>query len=631
MAIVNIFGCEAGDLSEIAATSGTVAASTTQKRSGAYALRQNPTVAASFAEFGKFSADGTHASLSATTVYARASFYMASLPGSTQNLFQIYTAAGAGGSLLVAIEMNSSGVLRGGYASSYTPLGVTASSGTWYTVEMGWVSGGSSVIKVFGPSGSTTTSVNAGAGTAAYFTTGHSPTNNATYDMYVDDLCIDTASAPAAGACHILKPNASGSLAQWTNGSGTTFAEVDEVPHNSDTDYLMETGTTGTHDFNMESSATGGVGTTVYAVKLQGIVRNVAAGAGSIALWSRSAATNVTETAWATGSTSYLSLQQVKTADNAAAAWTTTTLDALQVGVVNNNANDARCTALYAMVWDGSPQSVTPSAGALTTATFAPTVSIPTSFIVTPTTASLTTSTFAPTVTASDNKSATPSILATVLATFAPTIVNPQGVTPETLATLLASFDPTVSVGQFVTPDVAALTLTTFDPTVINPMSATPGTLAAVLATFAPIASMGERLTPATLALAVALLAPTILAPRVAIPGTASLVTTPFAPAVIGGMVLTPAAAGLVVATFAPDALATAHLWLTPAPASLVIATYAPTTIATIRLGVRPPAGLARALGRPSAGWSATLGSLPPGIAVFRGGPPPGTSRPASE
>ena len=89
---------------------------------------------------------------------------------------------------------------------------------------------------------------------------------------------------------------------------------------------------------------------------------------------------------------------------------------------------------------------------------------------VTPGTLALTTATFAPTVTATANQTVTPSTAALTISAFAPTVTATahQTVTPDTAALTLTTFAPTVTGGGAVTvtPGMASLTLTTFAPSV---------------------------------------------------------------------------------------------------------------------------------------------------------------------
>jgi hypothetical protein len=107
---------------------------------------------------------------------------------------------------------------------------------------------------------------------------------------------------------------------------------------------------------------------------------------------------------------------------------------------------------------------------------------------VTPTTVALTTATFAPTVTASDHKTVTPSTKALTLATFAPSVTLGFVVAPTTASLTTTGFAPTVTATahQSVTPTTAGLTLATFAPTVSTPRLVTPVTASLTLTTFAP-------------------------------------------------------------------------------------------------------------------------------------------------
>lgn len=353
---LNIFGCEAGDLSEIASTSGTVAASTTQKRSGAYALRQNPAAGPSLANFGTFAANGTHVALSHTTLFIQGAIHIAALPIATTALYGLHTAINRGGTELLSIQYNSStGFLQAGTASAFTNVFSGPEGGSLYNFEIRWVSGGTTQVRIFkGATGQDSgwVTVTGGTGTAAYFSSGHSSSTNATYDIYTDDLVIAT-SQPISGGkvTAAMVPNATGSAAQWTNGTGTTFAVVDEIPHNSDTDYLMETGTTGTHGLSMTTATSVGAKGTMQAFKVLATVRNVTAAAGSIAV-SWVIGTRETATAWTNPGAiaTYVTLQYVRSLDPGGGALTLANLDTLDVEVNNANANDARCTSMMAMV-----------------------------------------------------------------------------------------------------------------------------------------------------------------------------------------------------------------------------------------------------------------------------------------
>lgn len=136
--------------------------------------------------------------------------------------------------------------------------------------------------------------------------------------------------------------------------------------------------------------------------------------------------------------------------------------------------------------------TVTPDTAALTTQTFAPTVTATDNKTVTPGVVALTTSTFAPTVTATQNRLVTPGTATLTLSTFAPTVTGGSGttVTPDTATLALETFAPSVSVSdnQVVTPDTATLSLSAFAPTVTATQHqlVTPSAAVLAITTFAP-------------------------------------------------------------------------------------------------------------------------------------------------
>ena len=181
---------------------------------------------------------------------------------------------------------------------------------------------------------------------------------------------------------------------------------------------------------------------------------------------------------------------------------------------------------------------------------------------VTPTTAALTTTTFAPTVTASDHKTVTPGVASLALATFAPSAIIGNIVVPTTASLSLATFAPTVSVSdnKVATPDVASLSLATFAPSIAitDHKTVVPDVAVLVLATFAPTVTASDH--------------------KIVTPDVAALVLTTFTPTVTGGAgtTVTPTTASLVLATFAPTVTASDHKTVVPGPLALTLTAFAP-------------------------------------------------------
>lgn len=159
-----------------------------------------------------------------------------------------------------------------------------------------------------------------------------------------------------------------------------------------------------------------------------------------------------------------------------------------------------------------APQLVTPGTASLTTARFAPTVTISVNMLVTPGLATLTTTRFAPTVTTP--RLVTPGIATLSLAASAPTVIFGLRVTPGPAALATTRFAPavTTTAHQTVTPGVAALTLTGLAPQVRTPRLVTPGVASLTLVAQAPSVSFSAHLvvTLGNAALALATFPPTV-------------------------------------------------------------------------------------------------------------------------
>lgn len=233
------------------------------------------------------------------------------------------------------------------------------------------------------------------------------------------------------------------------------------------------------------------------------------------------------------------------------------------------------------------PFVLTPATLALTTATFAPTVTATQNQTVTPDTLALTTAAFAPTIAHGIIVPAA----SLALTTFEPTVTATAGTvaTPDTASLVTETFAPTVTATahQTVIPTTAALALTGFAPTVLTPVTVTPDTTALTLTTFAPNVGQPVQVTPTTASLTLATFAPTVTATehRTVVPDTAALSLTAFAPNVVASdhQVVTPEAATLSLTAFSPTVTASDHQTVTPTTAELLLAAFAPT------VNVAPP------------------------------------------
>lgn len=348
MGFLNITGAESGDLSEVLVVDGSPTASTTIKRTGAYAYRVNNNSAAqSFAVRG-IAADGSPANLGRTSLtYFVFYLYIDDLPTTSWELASVTdSSSGAGTNLRLRVENGGGASFRHGATEVSLGAGVFTTN-TWYRVEIEAVSAGTCKVYIDGvPKASLT----AGSFTIDRIIFGMATGASVLGSCYIDDIAISDHSLIGAGEVRILKPNATGNYTAWTNGAGTAPTNVAEVPHNSDTGYISSSTSGQAETEALDSAATGGVQGTIGTVKAVAIVRDEG-GSSAVQVRIRGGTTDVDTSSSDPGS-SYVARCMMRDTNPAdSAAWENSDLDAMEIGVDNAASVAVRCTALYAMVW----------------------------------------------------------------------------------------------------------------------------------------------------------------------------------------------------------------------------------------------------------------------------------------
>jgi hypothetical protein len=345
MAILNLSGWEPGDATESATTSGTISVQGTTKRSGAYALQVNPTTTAvGYHQFrnSTWTAGSVDAVFAHDDLYVTFYFRDATKPAANDE--EIMQFQHTGGTKL-AIRINSSGNLL---AYNGTPTlvatGSTAlSADTWYRLDVKCGTSatvGAYEVKINGTSefsGTTNTSANQ----HTLIRVGKVANRNGnTVDYFYDDLIISDSAYVGAGAVEIMVCTSSGTYSQWTAGTGSTFAEVDDVPHDGVTSYLTATAQNDASTFNLESSATAGISGTINAVKMMVVAARVGGTNTSYQARIRNGSTDV-DSATVNGVSGYTARSSIIATDpNGGIAWTTGGLDSTEIGVEDNDATN---------------------------------------------------------------------------------------------------------------------------------------------------------------------------------------------------------------------------------------------------------------------------------------------------
>ncbi len=354
MAVVAFSGFETGDAVEAAALAGTASVQSSIVRSGGYALRINPATTATGSYLLRgVGATGASAEMSLTNAYVTAWLYIATLPAADSE--EILRVA-AGGALKAALRIASDGTLSlydqsggGLVAAGATVL----STGRWYEIRLlvGTESGfGASdapyslaidgAAEFSGSNGS----LAEGVGTRVY--AGKVTNRNGqSIDVYWDDLVVDDAAFCANPRVVRLDVDGAGNYTAWTG----TSADIDDVPHDSDTTYLASSTSGQAETGALETLGNAGGQHAVKSVKAIAIVRDEG-GSSSLKLRLRSGSTDSDTTAADPGSTYVARCAYHATDPATGATWATDALIGVEVGVVNNANVAVRCTAACAMV-----------------------------------------------------------------------------------------------------------------------------------------------------------------------------------------------------------------------------------------------------------------------------------------
>lgn len=363
MTIRNICGFETGSLTEANSSSGTVSIDSTTKRTGNYSLRCNPAGnATGFVFLKTFDAtSGAQTELNDATSYTRFYFNPATLPAAnSEEIAQIQDWAMY--AVKMTVRITSAGKLQVYSNDGTTQLGsdgaTVLSAGTWYRIEIKCGTGAGATVpyevKINGASELS------GTGTLGTSNTGRvgigkvTNRNGQTVDFYYDDVQINSAAYPGAGAVMRLDPDGDGAYTAWTigAGAGSDWENVDEVPYDSDTTYLQSTLTVGqASTVSLESCASAGVSGTISGV-LAGFYCKRDAGVPWVKFRIRSSTTNKDVSSSINPGSAYAYYGVISETDPATSdVWSTSGLDGAQIGCVEDGtANYTRWTAGYLMV-----------------------------------------------------------------------------------------------------------------------------------------------------------------------------------------------------------------------------------------------------------------------------------------
>lgn len=373
MAYLNICGFETGDFTEVQQASGNTVAptfSSTTVRSGGFSLRCNASTLNDNVSvtLSGYAATGLITNYSGATVYHRFYFRFSSntvFNGATLSLFRSRDTAN-NAKLTLSLTTTQKILARDAGGTNVTGTTIL-SPDTWYRIEVkvGTAAAGSGVWEVLinGVSeiNSTTANVGSNNNASAQFGFFSGLTSGQVVDFFYDDVAIRDDQYPGAGQVTCLHPIGAGTDTTWTIGAGGDgthpFTCVDETTPDSDTSYITTTGNGAKSEFDLTNAGSAspsiGASDTINCVKPCAIVRNSSGSANTMQMWNINSGGNTDSTTSNDPGATYVLLAKLYATEfTSGATWTTTKLNALQVGVnkTQTQARAERCTYISAMV-----------------------------------------------------------------------------------------------------------------------------------------------------------------------------------------------------------------------------------------------------------------------------------------
>lgn len=351
-------------------TSGTVSIEVVD---GYTVLRANVTAGTCVTTYRGFGPTGAGANLALTTMYAGFWLRVHTLTSAGTGVF---VGQNSLGSPLYRIVLTLGGVLRldyfnGSDASTAVVSSAVVSLDVWHWIEVkaaavGTVSGASFELRIDGVAIGSVASVTCKSANRTIDNVIYGAQNTTTCDHAIRTPVCDDTDYPGYCDTQVLVPNGAGARAEWAQGTGTTFAEVDEVDgshvNDGDTTYIAQLATS---DSESDFTLTDLVGSpAIKAVIPWMICRRVVA--ASIFVGVLSSGNSLSTTTGDPGTTYVYRALIAATDPNTGVAWTPAGVNAAQV-LVNESSltGTPRVTAmgLFVIVASAIPPGLGPVVG----------------------------------------------------------------------------------------------------------------------------------------------------------------------------------------------------------------------------------------------------------------------------
>lgn len=359
---------------EVSTNSGTISISSTTVRSGTYAWRANPSAGTGFYRQVIFATDQSIKGL------FRVYLNIASLPGATTRLLSFATAANAP---LARIDITSGGLLQL-RNSNNVQVGSNSSAlntGQWYMIDL-VLDASSNPGSLEGRIDGTSFASGANSSQGSWSRILWGAITTVTCDFFFDDAAMNDTSGsfqnsyPGSGKIIHLRPSAAGDANGFTTQTGGTagaannYTRVDEVTPDDATTFNGASLLNLEDLYNVDNSGIGS-GDTVNVVMVGGRFRNNVADATSQVKFevektsggtkTQSATIVPNSTTWRTNAIAAPFNYPITTyQDPDSAAWTQSTLDSMQIGMIMGliGVNRVDVTMVWACV-DYTPSSST--------------------------------------------------------------------------------------------------------------------------------------------------------------------------------------------------------------------------------------------------------------------------------
>lgn len=379
MALINTFGAESGDESELLAAGGTRSVQTAIKRAlGSYAFRVNPaTTSSGYGTMGGINADGSLGDYSITKGIYSFYLYISSLPSSSEeDIFTILENTTTFHMNRLKLKSNGDISIFRDFSNLYGTIAAGLTTGQWYRIDYIYDSSAATHTYDFRVNG-----VSKGSGSYTGYGTNQGrcvlgkflDSNGVGYDVTFDDCIISNTNVYPTYSLLAAIPSVAGTTSNFTG----TVADIDEIPSNGDTDYLVKSSSTNQKttvnikDYNTTNFLNSTSEDLIVAVKGHIIVRKENSG-DTVSTRCIVRRVNELTTSGRNIGTTYESLFKMQEVDpnDGTSFFTQTTYNAVEIGVSEANAGIVRCSTIYGHIMAVTPVITTQAGNISSASTF---------------------------------------------------------------------------------------------------------------------------------------------------------------------------------------------------------------------------------------------------------------------